>query len=159
MSVNLIDNHSFELGLTEWSTSGDVTASAVSAPFERSTVADLGGPAQSQTAIISQLVHVPDEATHFHVVYAVRPSGISVGNLQVQVEFRGSANLVPPLPLLRRDVIDVIDPGALVNVAWETRYAVTGEIPAGTEWARLRFLHEPDNDGALLVDAVYMTTD
>ena len=160
MSVNLIQNFSFEDGLAGWSTSGPVTTATPIDVFERATLAELGQTLlPGDTAIISQLVPVPPEATHFHVVYAVKPQLINVGDLEVQVEFRGSANLDPPLPLRRRDVIDVINSGALTLLAWQTRYAVTGEIPPDTAWARLRFIHPGTLLGVLQIDAVYMTTD
>jgi len=159
LSINLIRNFSFEDDLVSWSTSGPVTALDSIAPFEREQVAVLGGLLQLDTAVVSQLVEVPDDATHFHVVYAVRPQIVNLGGLQVQVEFRGSANLDPPLPLRRRDIIDVIADGALIISDWQTRYAVTGEIPPDTAWARLRFVYDGSIAGALEIDAVYMTTD
>lgn len=159
MSINLVRNFSFENALTGWSTSGAVSPEAETFAFHLATVARLGGLEAVDNAILSQLILVPDDATHFHVVYAVRPELISEGDLEVQVEFRGSANLDPPLPLLRVDVIDEINEGALVDLSWQTRYAVTGEIPPDTEWARLRFIHRAPFLGEIYIDAVYMTTD
>lgn len=160
MSINLVENYSFEDGLAGWFTSGEVETETLAAAFERSTVVRLGGLLEGDDAIISQLIRIPEGATHFHVVYALRPELVNLGDLQVQVEFRGSANLDPPLPLRRRDVIDVVDENALVDLTWQTRYAVTGEIPPETEWARLRFIHPtPLLLGGLYIDAVFMTTD
>lgn len=159
MSINLVENYSFEDGLAGWSTSGDVGTSTLAFAFERSTVARLGGLLEVEDSIVSQLILVPEGATHFHVVYALRPELVNLGDLQVQVEFRGSANLDPPLPLRRRDIIDVVDESALVDLSWQTRYAVTGEIPPETEWARLRFIHSTPIIGAIYIDAVYVTTD
>lgn len=160
MSINLIENYSFEDGLAGWNTSGDVTTTALLEAFERATVARLGGLLEVGDAVVSQLIRVPEGATHFHVVYAIRPVLLNLGSLEVQVEFRGSANLDPPLPLRRRDVIDVINDGSLIDLVWETRYAVTGEIPPETEWARLRFVHPaPILTGGFYIDAVFMTTD
>ena len=160
MSVNLIRNHSFENGLVDWNTSGLAFGATFTFAFEQTSVASLGGIIQLDDAVISQLVEIPEGATHFHVVYAVRPSLVNLGDLQVQVEFRGSANLDPPLPLRRRDIIDVIQEDAL-DLNWQTRYAVTGEIPPDTEWARLRFVRPGTivEGGSIYIDAVYMTTD
>mgnify|MGYP001381103111 CR=1 FL=1 len=159
LSINLIRNYSFEEGLTGWQTGGDVDAITLGSAFERNTVAQMAGIVALEDGVISQLVRVPPGATHFHVVYAVRPTLVNVGNLIVQVEFRGSANLDPPLPLRRVDTIDVINDGALVNLDWQTRYAVTGEIPPLTEWARLRFVTTTALLGGIQIDAVFMTTD
>jgi len=160
LSVNLISNFSFENGVVGWNRSGTVGPVAGPFAFQLFIVASLGAILQLDDAVLSQLVKVPEGATHFHVVYSVRPFIADLGNLQVQVEFRGSANLDPPLPLRRRDIIDVIDENAL-DLSWQTRYAVTGEIPPDTEWARLRFVR-PGSEvpgGSLFIDAVYMTTD
>jgi len=159
LSVNLIRNYSFEEGLAGWSGSGSANPAGIIAAFERATVALIGDLLTGAEGILSQLVQIPPDATHFHVVYAVLAPAIPSGSLQVEVEFRGSANLDPPLPLLRTDVIDVIDTGALVELAWETRYAVTGEIPSDARWARLRFVNPPSPDIGVYIDAVFMTTD
>ena len=160
MSTNLIRNFSFENGLENWNQSGGAGTGQIQAAYQGQIIADLSNLSFPPEVVISQLVRVPAEATHFHVVYSVLPVSASHGPLAVQVEFRGSANLDPPLPLLRTDVIDLILQDALVTEAWQTRFAVTGEIPPGTAWARLRFVHPlVFSADRLFLDAVYMTTD
>ena len=161
MSINLIENYSFEDGLAGWNTSGDVTTTALLGGLrEGHRWRALADSWRSEMPSSARLIRVPEGATHFHVVYAIRPVLLNLGSLEVQVEFRGSANLDPPLPLRRRDVIDVINDGSLIDLVWETRYAVTGEIPPETEWARLRFVHPaPILTGGFYIDAVFMTTD
>ena len=124
MSVNLITNFSFEQGLAGWNTSGGVDAESITAAYEQATVAQFGPlllpPADD--LVLSQMVRVPPGATHFHVVYAIRQPLVELGDFRVEVEFRGSANLDPPLPLRRRDVIDILNTNALVSLTWQTRY-------------------------------------
>ncbi|MCY9660117.1 hypothetical protein P5G65_03895 [Paenibacillus chondroitinus] len=146
MSLNLIENFSFETGITPWQTAGTAgTVNPLTGAFEGSFVGTLGPLVAlvPGNAVISQAFPVAADAVNLRVSYALRRlvavAPIVNGNIQVQIVWqRGADGAYAPIST---EVLEDM-PGTDIDLSleWETHVVVTGPKPALAEQARIRFI-------------------
>lgn len=163
---NMLVNSSFEQPLEErpgWNTSGQVFREPLLA-FERQWLAALNGTkdvVNGYMSVISQNVRIPEEVTILRLVYALRPGADGMyqsidGRFQVRIQWFGSAG--DGLPILREDVLEIVDETNMVEQGWWTRVLTTDPKPEGARWARVRFVHGVRSGaGSVYIDQVIVT--
>lgn len=146
MSLNLIQNFSFESGIVPWQTAGLAgTVDPLTGAFEGLRVGTFG-PLLVLTpgnAVISQAFPVPVDAVNLRVSYAFQRLAAVVpvvnGQFQVQIVWQRGADAA--YAEISRETLENLG-GTDVDVSldWETHVVVTGPKPALAEQARIRFI-------------------
>lgn len=146
MSLNLIQNFSFEAGILPWQTAGLAsTADPLTGAFEGLRVGTLG-PLLAITpgnAVISQAFPVPADAVNLRVSYAFRRlaaiAPIVNGQFQVQIVWQRGEDAA--YAEISRETLENLGGTDIdVSLDWETHVVVTGPKPALAEQARIRFI-------------------
>ncbi|MBA2938752.1 hypothetical protein HZF08_10585 [Paenibacillus sp. CGMCC 1.16610] len=146
MSLNLIQNFSFETGIDPWQNAGIAgTTDPLTGAFEGSRVGSFG-PLLVLTpgnAVLSQAFPVEADALNLRVSYAFRRlvavAPVVNGQFQVQIVWqRGADGGYAPIST---EILENM-PGTDVDISvdWETHVVVTGPKPALAEQARIRFI-------------------
>jgi hypothetical protein len=161
MALNLIQNFSFEAGLTPWKSAGGASAITplVAGAFEGTSVGALGPltppvPMVLNNAVLSQLFVLPPDTVNLRVSYAIRRllPLVVFGEVQVQIVWQGG----PGYDIIDTEILEVL-PGGLIELElpleWQTHVITTGPKPADAVQAYIRFVLLNTELG---VDGVYI---